>query len=83
MREDKVSRVVIVRGSDAQVMVSKGLAELDVRPHKDRVVIKPNLIVNRPYPTTTSAETVEAVEVLREIRERYCDRGGIWVGQHV
>jgi len=61
MCEAKVSKVVMVKGNDAGVMVSKGLSELDVRPHKEKVVIKPNLIVNRPYPTTTSAETVEAI----------------------
>jgi uncharacterized protein (DUF362 family) len=69
MCEAKVSKVIIVKGNDAGVMVSKGLSELDVRPRKERVVIKPNLIVNRPYPTTTSAKTVEAIA-------RYCKRLG-------
>ncbi|MFQ6080687.1 MAG: DUF362 domain-containing protein [Candidatus Bathyarchaeia archaeon] len=64
-----MSKVIIVKGNDAGVMVSRGLSELDVRPHKGKVVIKPNLIVNRPYPTTTSAETVEAIA-------RYCKRFG-------
>jgi len=69
MCQAKVSKVIIVKGNDAAVMVSKGLSELNVRPHKEKVVIKPNLIVNRPYPTTTSAETVEAIA-------RYCMRLG-------
>ena len=69
MCQAKMSKVIIVRGNNAAVMVSKGLSELDVRLHKEKVVIKPNLIVNRPYPTTTPAETVEAIA-------RYCKRLG-------
>lgn len=55
------ARVLIVEGFDARKAVQAGLKELGVRPREERVVIKPNLIANRPYPITTPPETVEAL----------------------
>lgn len=55
------SRVIVVEGRDPKTMVMRGLSELDARPLRERIVIKPNLIANRPYPTNTSARTVEAI----------------------
>lgn len=48
-------------------MVPRGLAELGVEVRGEKIVIKPNLITNRPYPVTTSPETVEAL--IRYFRE--------------
>ena len=54
-------KVVIVRGKNRDKMVKKGLNALGIDPYKDKVVIKPNLIINRPYPVTTSPKTVECL----------------------
>ena len=56
-----MSRVVLVRGSDRKVMVERGLTALGIAPRRDKVVIKPNLIINRPYPVTTHPELVECL----------------------
>jgi uncharacterized protein (DUF362 family) len=56
-----MSKVVVVRGRDASVMVKKGLDELNIEPHEEKIVIKPNLILARPFPITTPAETVDAI----------------------
>lgn len=53
--------VVIVRGNHAEAMVQTGLKRLGVKVCRRKVVIKPNLIANRPYPVTTSPKTVEAI----------------------
>ncbi|WXG42131.1 MAG: DUF362 domain-containing protein [Candidatus Freyarchaeum deiterrae] len=55
------SLVIIVRGEDPETMVTKGLGELDIKIPQKKIVIKPNLIANNPYPTTTSSKTVEAI----------------------
>jgi len=55
------SKVVIVKGEDPAAMVPKGLRELGITVRGRKVVVKPNLIMNSPYPVTTSAETVEAL----------------------
>ncbi|MDI6883728.1 MAG: DUF362 domain-containing protein [Hadesarchaea archaeon] len=55
------SKVVVVGGKDPAVIVQKGLQELGIVVRGRRVVVKPNLITNRPYPVTTPAETVEAL----------------------
>ena len=55
------SKVVIVRGRTRAIMVEKGLAALGINPCRAKVVIKPNLITNRPYPITTPPETVECL----------------------
>jgi uncharacterized protein (DUF362 family) len=52
-------KVILVKGNDREIMVEKGLNVLGVNPYKGKVVIKPNLIINRPYPVTTSPKTVE------------------------
>ncbi len=57
----KKSKVVMVGGEDPATAVPKGLRELGVRVWGRKVVVKPNLITNRPYPVTTPAETVEAL----------------------
>ncbi|MEM2924420.1 MAG: DUF362 domain-containing protein [Methanocellales archaeon] len=54
------SKVVIVEGRDPASMVSLGLGKLNVKP-VEKIVIKPNLIVNRPPPVTTPVETVKAI----------------------
>ena len=56
-----MSKVVIVRGSNREIMVEKGLHALGINPYRERVVIKPNLIINRPYPVTTAPKTVECL----------------------
>nr|MDO8082125.1 DUF362 domain-containing protein [Candidatus Freyarchaeota archaeon] len=55
------SLVIIVRGEDPETMVTKGLGELDIKIPQKKIVIKPNLIANNPYPTTTSSKTVETI----------------------
>jgi uncharacterized protein (DUF362 family) len=42
-------------------MVPRGLHSLGVKVHRRKVVIKPNLIADRPYPVTTPTDTVEAL----------------------
>lgn len=56
-----MSKVVIVRGKNREKMVEKGLNALGINPYKEKVVLKPNLIINRPYPVTTSSKTVECL----------------------
>jgi len=56
-----MTKVVIVKGSLPAAMVPKGLGALGVELSGRKIVIKPNLIANRPYPITTPAETVEAL----------------------
>ncbi len=56
-----MSKVVIVRGKNRENMVERALTALGINPYRDKVVIKPNLIINRPYPVTTSPKTVECL----------------------
>lgn len=56
-----MSKVVIVRGRNRENIVEKGLTVLGINPYREKVVIKPNLITNRPYPVTTSPKTVECL----------------------
>jgi uncharacterized protein (DUF362 family) len=55
------SKVVVVKGENPEEMVKKGLDSLKARPSQEKIVIKPNLIDNRPYPVTTPVKTVEAI----------------------
>ncbi len=55
------SKVIIVKGKEPEIMVENGLKALEINPYKEKVVIKPNLITNRPYPVTTSPKTVECI----------------------
>ena len=55
------SLVIIVRGQDTEAMVATGLGELDIKNPHEKIVIKPNLISNKPYPTNTSSKTVESI----------------------
>ncbi len=55
-----MSRVVVVEGKDPDEMIPKGLDNF-AKPRQKKIVIKPNLIVNRPPPTTTPKETVGAI----------------------
>lgn len=65
-----VAKVVIVRGDDPAAVVPTGLDKLSIRVGGRKIVIKPNLIANRPYPVTTAPETVEAlVKYFREGNE--------------
>lgn len=50
-----------MRGRNRENMVEKGLTVLGINPYREKVVIKPNLITNRPYPVTTSPKTVECL----------------------
>jgi len=56
-----MTKVVIVKGNLPAAMVPKGLGELGIELSGRKIVIKPNLIANRPYPIITPAETVEAL----------------------
>ncbi|MDH5443680.1 MAG: DUF362 domain-containing protein, partial [Hadesarchaea archaeon] len=56
-----MSKVVVVKGNDPATMVPRGLRSLGVEVHRRKVVIKPNLIADRPYPVTTPTDTVEAL----------------------
>lgn len=64
-------KVVIIEGSDPYLMIKKGLDALGVQSIKSikekKVVIKPNLIINKPFPITTPVETVDAI--IRCIKE--------------
>ena len=65
-----MSRVVVVRGKDPALAVPKGLDELGIKVRGRKIVIKPNLITDRPYPVTTPPETVEAlIKYFREGNE--------------
>lgn len=55
-----MSRVIVVRGRDPFAMVELALRYF-AKPSKQKVVIKPNLILARPPPVTTPCETVEAL----------------------
>ena len=55
------SLVILVRGEDPETMVTKGFGELDIKIPQKKIVIKPNLIANQPYPNDTSSKTVEAI----------------------
>ncbi|MGQ9720526.1 MAG: DUF362 domain-containing protein [Candidatus Jordarchaeum sp.] len=55
------SLVIVVRGNNSEKMVTTGFGELDLKIPQKKIVIKPNLIGNKPHPTTTSAKTVEAI----------------------
>ncbi|MEX2751651.1 MAG: DUF362 domain-containing protein, partial [Candidatus Freyarchaeota archaeon] len=61
LREKSSPLVIVVRGDDPEKMVTAGLAELDIKIPQRKIVVKPNLIANKPYPTTTSPKTVEAI----------------------
>ncbi|RZN38815.1 MAG: DUF362 domain-containing protein [Methanophagales archaeon ANME-1-THS] len=56
-----MTNVVIVKGSNRETMVAQGLHALGINPCQEKVVIKPNLIINRPYPVTTAPKTVESL----------------------
>ncbi len=56
-----MQKVVVVRGENPAAMVQKGLDELGVKVLRKKIVIKPNLIANRPHPVTTPVETIEAL----------------------
>lgn len=56
-----MSKVVVVKGNDPAKTVPRGLRSLGVEVHRRKVVIKPNLIADRPYPVTTPTDTVEAL----------------------
>ena len=53
------SQVLVVEGRDVRAMVEAGLARFP-EPEQETVVIKPNLIIDRPGPTTP-VDVVEAV----------------------
>jgi len=53
-------KVIVVKGSDAESIIYKGLSFF-AKPLKQKVVIKPNLIAAEPPPTTTPVNLVEAL----------------------
>ncbi|RLI06792.1 hypothetical protein DRO32_05080, partial [Candidatus Bathyarchaeota archaeon] len=56
-----MSLVVVVRGQDATEVVEEGLSYFE-EPEARKVILKPNLIIDRPGPTTP----VDIVEALVE-----------------
>ena len=54
------SRVVVARGEDPFKLVERGLKHFE-KPTQHRVVVKPNLIIDEPPPTTTPCDTIEAL----------------------
>ena len=64
-------KVIVVRGGGRgkeqeqarEKMVKDGLdgLKINVSALQNKVLIKPNLITNRPYPVTTSPEMVESI----------------------
>jgi len=55
-----MSKVIVVKGKDPYQMVEEGL-KLFAKPPEQKVVLKPNLILAEPPPTTTPCETIEAL----------------------
>ena len=55
-----MSKVIVAYGEDPFQAVQKGL-ECFTYPHQSKIVLKPNLIIDEPPPTTTPYETVEAL----------------------
>ncbi|MEM1538158.1 MAG: DUF362 domain-containing protein [Candidatus Nezhaarchaeales archaeon] len=55
-----MSKVVVVKCYDAYAAVQLGLTELPL-PRLRRVVVKPNLIIDKPAPVTTPVDLVEAL----------------------
>lgn len=55
-----MSKVVVVKGKDPYQMVPKGLSRF-TKPSQEKITLKPNLVNNEPPPTTTPAETIEAL----------------------
>lgn len=56
-----MTTVVVVSGDRPETAVPLALKELGIEVKGRKVVIKPNLIANRPYPVTTPPETVGAL----------------------
>ncbi len=78
-----MSKVVVVRGNDPTTMVPKGLRSLGVEVHRRKVVIKPNLIADRPYPVTTPTDTVEAlVKFFKDDNQLIVAEGSGFGGTH-
>lgn len=75
-----MSKVLLVRGNDPEEMIGKGLTELGINRHGHKVVIKPNLIINRPPPVTTSVDTTEAIVkyFIKETEEIIIAEGSGW-----
>ncbi|NOR15025.1 MAG: hypothetical protein GQ544_04925, partial [Candidatus Aminicenantes bacterium] len=87
--KDGKPRLVCIEGYDVNTMLSKGLQALGglnrLIKKKDRVLIKPNLVLRETaagvpqYPTMSSPETIrELIYILREVnsRIRVGDQGG-------
>jgi len=70
-----MTKVVIVKGNLPAAMVPKSLRTLDIELSGRKIVIKPNLIANRPYPITTPAKTVEA------LIEYFIDENGVTIAE--
>ncbi len=70
------SLVAIVHGKDPRAMVQAGLSLLGglerLHPQGKRILIKPNVLNDRPPPSTTSASVIEAVvEICRRSRAEH------------
>jgi uncharacterized protein (DUF362 family) len=72
--------VIVVRGNDPERMVTVGLREFNPKIPQTKIVIKPNLIANKPYPTTTSPKTVEAIikNLKKHSKEMIIAEGSGW-----
>jgi uncharacterized protein (DUF362 family) len=55
-----ISKVIVIKGKDPFQMIKKGLDFFE-KPCEKKIVIKPNLIIDKPSPTTTPYETIEAL----------------------
>jgi uncharacterized protein (DUF362 family) len=55
-----MSKVIVVKGKNPFQIIKKGL-EFFPKPSKRKVVLKPNLVIDKPSPTTTPCETIEAL----------------------
>jgi uncharacterized protein (DUF362 family) len=55
-----LSKVIVIKGKDPFQMIKKGL-EFFEKPYERKIIIKPNLIIDKPPPTTTPCETIEAL----------------------
>lgn len=55
-----MSKVIVVKGKYPFQIVKKGLAFFE-KPFKQKIVIKPNLIIDKPPPITTPYEIIEAL----------------------
>ena len=77
-----MSKVLIVRGNNPYQIIKKGLEHFP-KPSQKRIVLKPNLINDKPPPTTTPVETIEAlVDYYHKNYEIIIAEGSGWSETH-